>query len=502
MPRTAHGKGVASLRRLLAAGTVLFVAGAASAEEVPDNLASFAATIYRQGQAQLDDPAANAEHQAVVERVREVLRRAGIRYWARQPVKLTEGAVELARTLKLDLAVAEDRALFERLLGLSEEELRKALAEAATAAGETPDEASLNELVAAVRALAAFDSLPQRHHIEFEDGESLELRWTPGTGDLVIRARSDGSRSTPEYDAAIAGKTVTRVDPETGDLAIEAAPDDMSVRTLVASELKRLRASLLDDWRSSDGTVLTISAADERAGDITPPPTDYAAEIEDLKAKIEAIEDIKVFVWQRRDTGERLAQERFRRLDDAYEYLGEELRTPDAAATIEQLSGQIAELEALQKGGGVPPVQSFDPVNFEADRSGAAGQALRMTAIAPDGFEYEWDEVAFDGRRITARRTFRDVRELNEPLPATVKTQLIASWSPPTWVELEATIDPRTEAITLEGLQWGLHVHYRGGGMMGGGYSVVGIDTPYSWPVAFAANDYLVAAGAAEGVGP
>ena len=76
------------------------------------------------------------------------------------------------------------------------------------------------------------------------------------------------------------------------------------------------------------------------------------------------------------------------------------------------------------------------------------------------------------------------ILDLNQDLPEAVKRELIASWDPPNWLDLEAELDPATGKITMAGNRWALHVTYSSGDMMGGGdYKVKSIHTPYATAV-------------------
>ena len=60
-------------------------------------------------------------------------------------------------------------------------------------------------------------------------------------------------------------------------------------------------------------------------------------------------------------------------------------------------------------------------------------------------------------------------------LPQKVTRQLIASWSPPEWVELEVQVEVETRQVYMTGLRWRMHVTYSGDD-----YRVKRIHTPYS----------------------
>lgn len=464
----------------IAAGLIALalVAGAPSgrAEQVPAHLASLAAQLYRDAAAGLEAEAVDADRRAAAGRALAALRRAGIRYWARDPVSIPGGAKKAADSLGLDLARAEDKAFLERLIGLDEGSMRTALAEWYALKGAPLGETELTDRVAAVSAARApgQEALKRSHRIDLGDGESVELRWSPETGEMVVRASDDGSGGSSEYEASLAGRTTLASNPETGAFEAALAPGQSVARTLTAADLERLRASILGEWKAEDGSAMRISAAEADAGDVRPTREQYEREIAALQARIKELKEAKEFVWEDPNSGEIVRQRKFRRLNDPFVYKGERLLVPDAPAQIEKLMAELAQLEAERDGASLLPAERDDPVGYENNQKGANARPVRIEVTEADGHAYVWDEASFDGRRIAARRTLRVLRDLQAALPEEVKRQLLASWSPPAWLDLEATVDARSGALRLSGQYWGLHVTYSGDD-----YSVRRIDTPF-----------------------
>lgn len=452
---------------------------AASAEQVPQNLASLAARLQRLSGDDLANAGDDAESRAAAQRAGSALRRAGVNYWARDNVAVEDAATQAAKLLGLDLGEPANREELTRLMNLPDGELREAL----KARRPELDAASLNDLANGLTALRSPEGQPTRHTVDLGDGETVEISWEPATGEVVVRARSDGSGGAPAYDVSMIGRTEMQVDPETRDLrtALRSDPGE-TIRVLSASDLEHLRGSIIGVWQAENGDIYTISAGTDQAGEITASAEDYDRLIEDAKQELEALKQVREYVWENPETGGIRRQERFRRLEEPWVYKGEELL---GAADMTRLEQRIAELEAKRAGADLPPVRRHDPVGYAENRQAEGASPIRISVRQPDGYGYAYDEASFDGRKIAARRTYRDIRDINQELPATIQQQLIASWSPPSWLELQASFDPASGEVRMVGKRWFLHVTYSSGqGLFGDGKATVGsIHTPFSNPL-------------------
>lgn len=75
------------------------------------------------------------------------------------------------------------------------------------------------------------------------------------------------------------------------------------------------------------------------------------------------------------------------------------------------------------------------------------------------GCRHDFDQAAFDGRHLVARRTHTAVCSTSAELPMQVRTALVASWAPPEWLLLSAEYGADA-ALRLDGAFWGMHVSY------------------------------------------
>jgi len=457
------------------AGLVALAPGVGAAP-VPPHLASLAGQLYAAAGDRLRAPA-DPEAADAARRAEEALRAAGVATWSRQPVRLEGAAAQAATALGLDLTSDADRATLARWLTLDDDVLAPTIDRFRIEHGMPPTESELAALVSAVAAARApASSLARVHDVELDGGVKVTVRWNPASGDLTVRVAADEQPGAPAYQTVLSGRTTAVPDPETGDLRLQLDPASASADVLTAKDLARIRASILGEWREDDGTVHRISAGRESAGDVLPSAAQFAAERDALAAERLSLEDAKEFLWEDPKSGEIVRQQRFRRLGEPYEYRGERYLTADAEARLAELASQIDALEKQIATAKEAPLAKYDPVGVGA-LDGSRAEPITIEVTLPDGHSYTWDEAYFDGRRIVARRTFRDVRELREELPAAIKRELVASWSPPQWLELEATLDPATGLLHLDGLRWTLHVTWSSSF---GDVEVDSIHTPYS----------------------
>ncbi len=108
--------------------------------------------------------------------------------------------------------------------------------------------------------------------------------------------------------------------------------------------------------------------------------------------------------------------------------------------------------------------------------AGGEAQPLGIRVTDTDGYSWTYDSAVLSAGRITAKRTLRSMKDVAPPAPPRdVVRQLIASWSPPEWIELEVRVEVETRQVYMTGLRWRMHVTYDGDS-----HEVGSIHTPYS----------------------
>jgi hypothetical protein len=470
------------------------------AEAVPQHLAALAAAVHRQAGDRLAACDLTPEQRAAAERARAALRDFRIRNFPADTVSLPGAARDLAPRLGLDLAKEADRALLGELLAMDEAAARAALAKRLPEA-ELPE--ALSALTAAKRPAP---ELATRYQHRTPEGDLVTLDWRPATGDMVVEVSNDGSGGAEPFETALVGETRLVPNPETGALDVEVSPAETPVSILTKADFERIARSIFAEWRTEQGEVWVfapLSEADREAGNVRRSPAAVRADIEAAERRIREIEAAKEYVWVDETTGETVRQSRFRRLDEPWTFKGEQPLIADAEAQVAKLHTRIAELRRELSGADLPPVLRDDPIGY--DEAGTAGATpIRVTVTLTNGYTYTWDEANFDGRRVRGRRVLRSLRDnLNEELPMAIREQLIASWSPPNWLDLTATIDPVTNELKLAGARWSLHVTWSRD-MFGSSPEVVEIKDPYPNPLRMTlpGSASLMAWGAADDATP
>ncbi len=493
---------VRAIRPLCRVALVVFAAigGGATghAAGVPPHLASMAKELLRERAGDLSDQDADPARAAMLDRAKRILADTGIRYWAEREIRLPAAAATLARSLNIDTADATAwstlyRILAERDRASQVEAIRRLLRERGEPTGGD----------AFLRTMSAFDAaretltrdLARRHVIEVGDGhDRVELRWNPERNDFGIRVRAGETApgAGDGFDLRIEGDTVSRADAASDDAVMTVEPDKGPVSLLTDAELRAFADSLYGRWREPDGSVDpgAIWQIERPSGQALPDEdARRREEIRRLEREIEEIRNDKVYRWRNPATGEQQEQKRFRRLAEPWVYEGEGSGHPDAAQAIADRQARIAELQASGKS----PASEHDPVGMGEMLADTAGsQPLNVSVTQPNGFRYAYDEARITGGRVVARRTLRDRRDITS-LPDKVVQQLIASWSPPEWIEIEIRVDPRTKELRLTGARWRLHVTY-----LSDDLSVDSIHTPYSSDLSLVRGDLNVAEGAAK----
>ena len=171
-----------------------------------------------------------------------------------------------------------------------------------------------------------------------------------------------------------------------------------------------------------------------------------------------------------------MRQTKFRKLKEPFEYLGQGLREPGGEDKIVRLQEKIKQIRAEN----IPtsPVDKYDPVNAKKLRASGKAKSLNIRVTDKNGRSWDYESVLMQGGRITASRTLRSAKDITN-LPQSVTRSLIASWSPPEWIELEAKFDYPSKSLKLIGKWWRLKVTYSNG-MFDLEQTISRIHTPWS----------------------
>ncbi len=430
----------------------------ARAERVPAHLAGLAGQVYDASGDTLKAArkAASPEKQAIFDKAMNAFKRAQVGSWGGKPVDLSKPVAEVARLMKL---TPGDETTFDIISELTKVTGDPLIEMVKSHMGEDASRDAVLAAAAAVEQLKAAGGLETGHEIALEDGDMVRIDWSPQTAELVLQAlrESDGDDA---YEFSLPGKTEVVRDAETGAPTLMAAPDESAVpRAFTAREIRDRIASIFGLWENEEFRMkITGGSADD--GRVRRSPAMIEADMTRVREELDELGSAKEFVWEHPETAEIIRQERFRRLDEPWEYKGERQIVPDGDARKVALERELKTLEDEMTGKNLPTSERLDPVAFNAVK--ASGQARRLTVdfTEKDGpCSYVFTDAYFDGRRVVARGTHKEPCSMNKSLPPAISNELIANWSPPRWLLLRASYDA-DGALALDGALWGMYVAY------------------------------------------
>ncbi len=467
------------IARTLAAFLVLFLyagIGTAGAQGVPPHLASMAKDLLARGGNELQGTTGDPKQDAVRRRARQILKDAGVRSWAHNEVRQKGAAAPVAKALGLDLSKPKQWARLHSILAESDRDKQiEILRRWAKDAGKPTKGPGFDDLLAKfdkARAGAAKD-MARNHVMEVGDnGDRLELDWDPVNNrfDIRIKAKETSKGAGDGFGLRLRGDVKSTPTAKGDDTTLTVRPSDSGMSVLTDEDLRRLKGAILGKWRDGEGRIWEIASS---SGDPRPqkPAERPQEKIAKLKRQLEKIKSDKVYKWKNTKTGDVVQQDKFKRLKDPFEYLGEKFRQPDAKEKIARLQKRIKELRAAGKR---LPVEAHDPVRMKKMGAGGKTQSLRIRVTTTDGYSFTYDSAMLSAGRITAKRTLRSIKDI-PGLPQAVTRQLVTSWSAPEWVELEVRVEDKSKPVYMTGLRWRLHVTYDGDN-----HQVDSIHTPYS----------------------
>lgn len=466
------------LAPLLAMALAFAVTTAAAAKPVPPHLAAMAAGVVNVALEDLKARSGDAGRAWAAKRALEAIDEAGIQHWAARDVRL-DGLAQIAAVLKLDIKDPQQESLLRRLLAAgTPEEVDKLLADILKTRNEAFSDDRLALLRQAYRAalIELRKGLETRFELAPAEGhDRITLEWNPSQNEFHVRHEDSGDEWNAPVMTLLRGAVVAKPQEDGRTVALAVAPADEPVTAYSAADLRHLSTAIFGEWLDARGNVWRISSQTPQRAE--PPQRESgptpAEKVKDKQHEIDRILASKAYVWRNPDSGEETRQERFRRLKEPWIYLGEQFGEENAKQRMATLEAEIAE---LSKEARKPLVEQYDPIGFTE----APAQPVTVRVKEAGGYTYNYDEARFDGRRVLARRTLRDRRDITD-LPAGVITQLIASWSPPEWIELETAIDPASGKTIVDGLWWRLHVTYSSSFGMAG--DVQSIHTPWNRPL-------------------
>lgn len=458
--------------------TALFgVSGTVQAQAVPPHLVGMTKSLLND----IESSDFKNIDRELAAKVTKVLRGTRIRSWSPAETKVAADRNELATDLGLNPKKPGHLKVLDEVLAAGNyKQRRAAFAKAYSAANNKPPldhevkalEARFNT---ALRKKIGDKATDATIKVDGDVGGEVKVSWDPDTSSFVTRVRVDG-----EPDDIYLHGSATARQGEDG-LVFEVKADNNPVTRLDDAGRKKLTGAIYGIWKNGDENWIIRGPNDGKLatpglGEEVENADKSMRDIQSLRGEIDKLRKEKAYVW-RAPGGGQVIQKQFKRLPDQYEFDRDASKkfTEDKIKPLEQ------QLEALQqKVVNRPPIVAHDPLRLNDNQNlSKTQQPIEIEVIESGGHRYVFESASFDGERLTARRTLRDVRDISN-LPGWVIAKLIASFSPPEWVELEARFDPRAKQIRLIGKEWRMHVTYA---TTFGNRVVKRIHTPYSNPL-------------------
>jgi hypothetical protein len=480
----------------LAAAALVLSAPTAPAAQVPNHLAGMSADLVRDLESRLADPSGSASEKAALTEARNLLRKGGVYNWSAQRVVWQGAAEKVGAAVGLDVNDSSDWIALQDLLAEEDPGARRArIGKLLEKQGKPAAEAEIDQALAAFDAARAESTgeLARSHRQELGQEGRLQVLWRPDENRLqmIVAGREGDDPAGHEYQVVLSGNATPEPTEQGNDLQMDVQPEEDGVRAYAGEDLERLRASIFGRWNGPEGQIWEIAKTTGGGAQKQDPGGGQRQELEQARRQLEELSKQKVYVWKGPD-GKVVRQQRFQRLNEPWTYEGESHGSPDAAQRIAALEQRVKTLE--ERASATLPVDQHDPLELRTVDLDEP-QPLRITVTYANGYTYSYRRAYFDGFRITADRTLVNNADIVD-LPEDVIRQLLSSWSPPEWIELEALPDAESSSVRLEGLLWRLHVTYSSGLFGSGGNEVKNIHTPYSRPLALTQPGVKSAEGA------
>jgi hypothetical protein len=461
----------------------------ALAERVPSHLAGMAAALYRSVAPELEKADPDRSHGWAAKRAYRALRDHDMHRWGVKPPPAWSGRQQVADLLELDPGDPAEAGALQGFLIQAQSEGAEAalLALLEKLDRAVPEAEPLATLVAELdKAMTAgFGDLVRKHLIENDDGgPDIALNWQPERGRFTIDVEETGSEYVAPYQTTMLGLLAPVLPEEAGQpVSYDLTPAPVPVRSLDAQDLRDIRNNVFGEWYDQEGTRWVIAplggdGEEEEERPAANPRAELLDRIAGLEAELAELRGNKVFVWENPETGEREEQKRFRRKTEPWEYRGEEASGEGGDERVAELEQEISRLNTELTSG--PRVQPAPDLAEPSDDGRI--QAIRVAYAREDGSMAVMEQARLAGNKITGNRTLDDLRDISG-LPDTVISQLINEWSPPEWIELEASAS-EDGALRISGVRYRLHVTYSGDG-----YRIKSIHTSYARPRTLSRDD-------------
>jgi len=439
--------------------TLLLISISAYAELVPPNLTAMAKDLYLQNVSKLTQATGDPEQDEILKRTQKILKKAGVRYWKAEPVRQQGIVNNTATVIGADLNKPEHWARLNDLLAESKRELQVTKLEKwLRDTGKSVDDDSFKLMLAnfdKARNISP-EQLPHSHSMAIEESGLLNFNWDSTNNEFelqvigheTVKGKNDG------FDLRLNSKVISSLATEGDDSFLSIDKQAMTFDILSDKERQELKKiNIKGKWQEDDGTVWEITGTDATI-EYNNTVVDSNKEILQLKQKIKDMENQKHYIWENINTGERIKQTKFKRLDERFDYLGEALVDENGDKEIKRMKNKVNSLANNQL-----PVDSYDPNFIQSSGNKEGAESIDVKVTFSNGYSYRYEQAMISQGVIRAKRTLKDMRDITE-LPKSIVSQLISSWSPPEWIELEAAVNSDNSQVYLRGKRWRLHVSW------------------------------------------
>lgn len=433
---------------------------ASFAQSIPPHLAGTAAVLYKSAEKNLKDYSAEdpAQKQAA-DVTLQTLGEMNVKVYATKPIVIGEPIRKLEQSLGYAAGDSRTPDLVQNLWPLPHEKAQETIQ---NLLGENGTDRSkrLDDAMAALSDARSGSGLATSSSITLSDGRSVTIQWLPVTGDADVTVASDGSGSIPEFSTTLEGEMALAYDKDSGSFTLMPEPADEAPDIATAATLEARRASIIGEWQIDGAGKIIVTAASEEDGNVARSRQDIENEIGALQKQRESIKNQNLYVWKNARNGREQRQEKFRRLDEPWNYVGELPKADNLPQKLAEIDTEIAALNN-ELAAGAPPAVRQDPVGFNRVKAYPRARRLDVTYVEADNCTLAMDEAWFDGKNLAARTTLKDVCATGAHLPQPIRAKLISGgWNPPMWLLAKVSSTQENQVLTLDFSEHGMLVTY------------------------------------------
>jgi len=469
---------------------ILLIPECAISASIPSHLASFAAELLKASKGKLKAEFGSSFRALIIKETYEALRKERMFNWGSENITQADLVPEIARALGTEKIEKGDSSKIQHIISAKSKTARiKALDKFYTSKGmSAPNQEQLKAIIKKLEAVlqASTKDLVRSYSFQSSVGgeRQFTLEWKPEVSRFNIKVEGHRGKNREPFETIIQGKVMSEVAENGRDINISVVPGDELIQVMTSNDIKKREQGIFSKWLDQYGRVWVISPMRRKQNQDSTADKNLSLTNKNtaLKKRIGEIRKSRIFLWKNNESGKTVKQQKFKRLSEPYDYLGEKYIVPDGKAEISRLEKEIKQLQNPKQ----LPVQKYNPVGHAENQSSEENESIFIKVTDAGGYSFSYDQAVRSGMKITARRTIKKAREVLI-VPPDVVDQLIKSWNPPEWLELELKDDSESGKLNLQGQRWRLYVTYDGDT-----HKVKSIHTPYSSKLVLNSSDINV----------